>query len=195
MLVMREELLDLSLAGKQNLSLQDLIIDYRRITVAALIVRGSGLLSRSEVLAYDQVSPVDDHLEIKKGVAQSTKKAFADKSRYGDLLKKPVYTKSQKYLGQVATYKLDIDSGDIQTIWTRTPIHLRALWKNILLIKRTALIEVRSDKIVVEDAIVGHLSRSSAKQTLGKIYNFGQTEPDVTGSASTLNLLDRKNDE
>jgi len=166
MLLMREKFKGLPLSTDSKSTVTELVIDYRRIQIAALKIKSTGLLGKSNLTPFSNVKDVrDNNVELKEN-NDSLHQEFTDPKRYGELISKIVMTESKKHLGQVMTYKVNTDTGDILTLWIKTPIHLRALWKNTLLINRSQICDITPNGITVDDNIEESLLRTPSERPL-----------------------------
>ena len=69
-----------------------------------------------------------------------------------DLINLHVYTQSAKYLGEITSFDLDIDSRIVSQFYVKTGL-IKGLWHEQLIIAATQVISITKDKMVVEDNI------------------------------------------
>jgi len=169
-LLMREELKKLPLHNTGYHAISTLLIDFRCIKVAALKLKKKGLITRTVCLPMSEIKSISDQGVTFKETNDKSDALInlSNQKRYGELIGLPVNTEAKKFLGHVATFKINSESGDIITIWVKTPLHLRGLWKNTLLINRDQVVEITPTKLVVDNNISDQLLRSPMQDLANK---------------------------
>lgn len=72
------------------------------------------------------------------------------KIQNNDLINLPVYTKGGKHLGKVASFEIDVDTGKIENFHVKTGL-IEGLWHEQLIIHHSQVVEITSEKMIVED--------------------------------------------
>jgi sporulation protein YlmC with PRC-barrel domain len=160
MVITVQELKALTLTTQPPLHIKQVIVDFAAKKVFALRVHRTGLFSRSRVISYGQVARVGEQVEL---LAQQDASPVRIMPRlHGELIDKEVFTEKKRYLGRVATYKLDTGSGEITALWVRTPVFLRDLWRQTLVIARNQVLSIDAKAVIVDEAIIKNALKPAA---------------------------------
>jgi sporulation protein YlmC with PRC-barrel domain len=167
-------LLALPFATDPRRRVSELVIDYRRFRVAALKVSKPGLFSRTELLPIERVNVTDKGIELREGPAAGAE--YQDATRFGVLLGKEVYSERRRHLGRVETFKFDDSTGNATVLWVKTPVALRGLWRQTLIISRDQISEVTPQAVIVDELVV---RSAMAPATTAQ---FAQQDADAVGA-------------
>jgi sporulation protein YlmC with PRC-barrel domain len=150
-----EELSKLPINTTPSTRIKRLVVDYKKIQVVAIKTTRPGVFSRSMLFPFSSVESVSAQaIKLQPESSSPDADQYTDQERFGDLIEKEVFTERKRYLGKIVTYKLDTDTGLITTLWVKTPVFLRDLWRQILIVSRSQIIEVQSKAVVVDEAII-----------------------------------------
>lgn len=171
------ELLALPVTSDPSRRLLELLVDYRKLNVAAIKLQRRGLLARSELVPFSQVKSIDAAgIAFSQGTAPAVDYSV---ERFGSLLGKEVYTERRRLLGKVQTFKLDGVTGMVTVLWVKTPMVLRGLWKQTIVVARQQVVEVTPQAVIVDELVV----RSAMKPAT--TAQFAQQDADSLGDAET----------
>jgi uncharacterized protein YrrD len=171
-----DALVALPFASDQGRRVRELLVDYRRLRVAALRVTRRGVFARTELLPYESLAVAPDGIAARANYAAETTN-FQDAARYGALLGKPVYSERRRHLGRVEMFKLEADGGNVTALWVKTPLALRGLWRQTLVIGRDQVVEVTPEAVIVDELVV------RAAMAPATTAQFAQQEADAVGAA------------
>ena len=155
---------------------QDVLVDFRKLAIGALRVARRGIFNRLELIPYEAAARID-----KQGVTLRTQKEvssakFNDPERFGVLVGKAVYTERRRHLGRVETYKFDEDTGSVTVLWVKTPMVLRGLWKQTLVVSRDQVVKVTPQAVIVDELVVKTALKPATTA------QFAQQEADALGT-------------
>jgi len=168
-------LFTLPFAADSRRRINGILIDYRRFRVAAFKVSKPGLFGRTELLPAERVSVTDKGIGLREGAAADAE--YRDATRFGVLLGKEVYSERRRHLGRVETFKLDDATGNVTVLWVKTPVALRGLWRQTLIISRDQVSEVTPQAVIVDELVV---RSAMAPATTAQ---FAQQDADAVGAA------------
>jgi sporulation protein YlmC with PRC-barrel domain len=172
MVITVDQLREVPITGSGQ-HIKHVLVDYKKIQVAALTMARSGLFSRSQTIPYGAVTKFDlSGFSVEQSPDQSTPatatEQFADQTRFGDLTEREVFTERKRYLGRLVTYKFDTDSGNITALWVKPPLVLRDLWRQILLISRSQIVQMTPQAVIVDEAIIKSALKPAAAAELAR---------------------------
>ena len=155
---------------------KDVLVDFRKLAIGALRVVRRGIFNRLELIPYAAAARID-----KQGVTLRTQKEvsganFNDPERFGVLVGKAVYTERRRHLGRVETYKFDEDTGSVTVLWVKTPMVLRGLWKQTLVVSRDQVVKVTPQAVIVDELVVKTALKPATTA------QFAQQEADALGT-------------
>lgn len=168
-------LLALPFSSDPRRHVRAVVIDYRRLRVAALQVPKPGLFSRVELLPFERVSLTDQGIVLRDGPEAGPE--YQDATRFGALLGKEVYSERRRHLGRVEMFKIDDSTGSVTVLWVKTPVALRGLWRQTLIISREQVSEVTPEAVIVDELVV------RAAMAPATTAQFAQQEADAVGAA------------
>jgi sporulation protein YlmC with PRC-barrel domain len=150
-----DELTKLPLNTTPETRIKRLVVDYKKIQVVAIKTTRPGVFSRALLLPFSAVEAVSaDAIKVAAGETSQNEDQYKDMNRFGDLIDKEVFTERKRYLGKVVTFKVDTETGLITTLWVKTPVFLRDLWRQILIVSRSQILEIQARAVVVDEVII-----------------------------------------
>jgi sporulation protein YlmC with PRC-barrel domain len=150
-----EELSKLPINTTPATRIKRLVVDYKKIQVVAIKTTRPGVFSRAMLFPFSSIETVSaDAIKLQSQSPSPEADHYVDAERFGDLIEKEVFTERKRYLGRIVTYKLDTDTGLITTLWIKTPVFLRDLWRQILIVSRSQIVEIQSKVVVVDETII-----------------------------------------
>jgi len=87
-----------------------------------------------------------------------------------DLINLPVYTKSGRHLGRVASFDINIDTNLVAAYYVKTGL-MKGLWLQQLCVSPKQVVSITKDKMIVEDNV--------AKE---KVPGFSEVELSAPGA-------------
>lgn len=171
----REELLQYKI--KDGSEIQGLLIDYKKLLVDSVIIKKHGLFKKAQPVPWNNIRILE------KGELQlagtSTGDSNKDPERFGELYNANVVTERGRKLGRIVTFKIDSSNAHIMTLWVKTPLPMRGLWRQTLIVSRNQIMKASVGTVVVEDSIV---ASAMAPATTSQ---FVPTDPDPEPVASS----------
>jgi len=152
MILTLEELQRRPITGLAETRVVACIIDYKKIEVVALRLTRRGIFKRPIVVPWRNVQVAADHLTVQR--PERAGPVAIDAARFGEIAGKDVYTERRRLLGRVTMYKIDTVTGQITTLWVRTPLVLQNLWKQVLVIGRDQIVDITPAEVIVDELIV-----------------------------------------
>lgn len=171
-----EELCALPVAAEPSRRVLATVIDYRRLKVAALRTTRRSLFGRGQTVPFDKVAVTKDGLRLP--AASVDPALLRDLTRYGELIGKAVFSERKRHLGRVETFKIDVATGDVTVLWVKTPVALRGLWRQTLVIGRDQIVGVTQAAVIVDELVV------RAAMTAATTAQFTQQEADALGAGA-----------
>ncbi|MFO0702445.1 MAG: hypothetical protein U0514_00975 [Candidatus Andersenbacteria bacterium] len=172
-----DEIVALSVGSDPSRRVRDLVVDYRRLRVAALKVQRRGLLARTELLPFEAVAAFEQQtIRLADRPAAGEAVDLRDGQRFGSLLGKEVYTERRRHLGRIQTFKVDSEDGNVTVLWVKTPLVLRDMWRQTLIVARGQVVEVTPEAVVVDEAVV------KAALKPATTAQFAQQDADALGA-------------
>lgn len=171
----REEILKRSIAD-EACELTGLLVDHKKLVVAALLCQSGSVFKKKFSIGWDRISHITkDTIRVEPSDTKDAKSA--DLERFGPLVDAAVMTARKRTLGKVVTFKVESGTGQITALWVKTPIKLRGLWRQTLVVARSQIVSARPGLVIVDDEIV--LSALAPATT----SQFMQSDPEpVLGS-------------
>ena len=90
-----------------------------------------------------------------------------------------VETKSGQFLGQVIDFELQTDNTQIIKIYVATKIIIPGIYKNELIIHKDQIIDIKQDKIIVDDNVVDEGVKQGMAE-VKKVEGVEKVEPVIT---------------
>jgi sporulation protein YlmC with PRC-barrel domain len=152
MVITVQELKALTLTTQPPQRIKQVIVDFAGKKIFALRTHRKGLFSRTQLVPYAQVARVGEQVELLPRADTTSLRVVPQ--QHGELIDKEVFTEKKRFLGRVATYKIDTGSGEITALWVRTPVFLRDLWRQTLVIARSQVLSIDARAVIVDEAII-----------------------------------------
>ncbi|MFO0704681.1 MAG: hypothetical protein U0517_01755 [Candidatus Andersenbacteria bacterium] len=158
--------------GEAKLRAKRVLVDYKKIKIAALTLARSGLFGRTQTIPFSTVTAITAE-QVQLGqpspvARDAQQEPFADLNRFGDLTEREVFTERKRYLGKLVTYKFDSETGNLTALWVKPPLVLRDLWRQILLISRSQIVGITPQAIIVDEAIIKAALKPAAAAELAR---------------------------
>ena len=178
MVITVDQLKELPIAPP-NLHIKQVIVDFKKIEVVAIVFGKARLFGKSRLVNFAdiRVESSDKGIILPSSAMSTTD--YMDQQRFGDLTDYSVFTERKRYLGKLVTYKVDTDSAKLTALWVKPPLALRDLWRQILLIGRSQIVQITPEAIIVDEAVIKSALKASTVAELGR-----EAEAQALGAAS-----------
>ncbi len=147
-----EELRRRDIATMPGSHIENCVVDYKKIEIVAVRLSRLSIFRRPLLLPWKALAVSDNDLQIQDAAVLEGK--TLEPNRYGELMGKDVFTERRRMLGRVNMYKLETETGQITALWVRTPLVLQSLWKQMLVISRSQIVEITASEVRVDELVV-----------------------------------------
>jgi sporulation protein YlmC with PRC-barrel domain len=100
---------------------------------------------------------------------------------YRQMRKIKVETQSGQFLGRLADFELETDSGTVEKYYVKSKNLINGLFEDKLLINKSQIISFDEERMVVEDNVIKEKART---KELNKVEKLENAEPVITSKLS-----------